>query len=190
MVADENWLAELLYRSWWVLLLRGVIAIGFGVMAWTLPTVSLTVLVLIFGVYVMTDGILGVWTAILGRKEREHWWALLIWGLAGIGIGVLTFLAPHITAVILLFYIAIWAVITGILEIVIAIRLRNEITGEWLLVLGGLASVVFGVILMARPLVGALAVLWLIGTYAVIFGIILVTLAFRSRAFVKRLARA
>ena len=145
---------------------------------------------LLFGAYALADGVLGVWTAVAGRKEHEDWWVLLLWGLVGVGAGFLTFLVPGVTALALLFYIAIWAIALGVLEIVTAIRLRKEIEGEWLLVLGGLASVVFGVLLMARPVAGALAVLWLIAAYAVVFGVILVILAFKARTFGKQLARA
>lgn len=188
MDTAESQLAAIFSRNWWVLLLRGLAAMAFGILAWVLPGPSVAALVLLFGVYVMVDGILGVGTAIAGRKERDHWPVLLLWGLVGIGVGILTFLAPAITALALLFYIAVWAIGTGVLEIVAAIRLRREIRGEWLLVLGGLASVVFGTFLMARPVAGALALLWLIGTYAVIFGALLVILAFRARAFAKQRA--
>jgi len=183
MNITENQLSTILSRNWWVLLLRGLAAIAFGILAWLQPGISLAALVLLFGTYIMADGILGVWTAIAGRKEREHWWVLLLWGLVGIGVGTLTFLAPGITALALLFYIAVWAITTGVLEIVAAIHLRKEIKGEWLLVLGGLASVVFGCLLLVQPGVGALALLWLIATYAVVFGVLLVMLAFKMRAF-------
>lgn len=179
----EKKLAAILFRNWWVLLLRGLAAIAFGVLIWLQPGISLAALVLLFGAYTMVDGILGVWTAIAGRKEHESWWALLLEGLLGIGVGILTFLAPGITALVLLFYIAIWAIATGVLEIVAAIRLRKEIKGEWWLILSGLASGVFGVLLVAQPGVGALAVLWLIATYAIVFGVLLVVLAFRARSF-------
>src|SRR5690625_418754 len=185
-IADDQ-LALNLSRNWWMLLLRGLAAIVFGILTWLLPAISLATLVLLFGIYVMADGILGVWTAIKGRKRIDGWWVLFLWGLAGIGIGVLTFLAPGITALILLFYIAAWAIVTGVLEIVAAIRLRKEIRGEWLLILAGLASIVFGVLLMAMPGPGALALLWVIATYAIVFGIILVILAFRIRNFGKAL---
>lgn len=179
-------LAAILLRNWWVLLLRGLVAIAFGVLIWVQPGISLVALVLLFGAYSLADGVLGTWTAIAERKEREHWGLLLIWGLLGIGVGVMTFLVPGITALVLLFYIAIWAIATGILQIVAAIRLRKEVKGEWLLILGGLVSVVFGIILMAQPGVGALAVLWLIGTYAIIFGALLVILSFRARSFARQ----
>jgi uncharacterized membrane protein HdeD (DUF308 family) len=186
----KDHLAAILSRNWWVLLLRGIVAIVFGVLTWLLPGISLAALVLLFGAYSMVDGILGAWTAIAGRKEHEHWWVLLLEGLVGIGVGILTLFAPGVTALALLFYIAIWAIATGVLEIVAAIRLRKEIEGEWLLVLGGLASVAFGVLLMARPGAGALAVLWIIAAYAVVFGVILVVLAFKARSFARALERS
>jgi len=177
-----NQLAVILRRTWWMLLLRGFFAIAFGVLTWFLPGVSLAALVLLFGAYAMADGVLGVWSAIAGRKEHEHWWVMLLIGLLGIAVGLLTFLAPGVTALVLLFYIAIWAIATGVLQIVIAIRLRKEVQGEWLLVLGGLASVLFGVLLVVQPAAGALAVLWLIATYAVVFGVLLVLLGFKMRS--------
>jgi uncharacterized membrane protein HdeD (DUF308 family) len=114
---------------------------------------------------------------------------LLLGGLLGIGVGVLTFFAPGITALALLFYIAVWAIATGVLELVAAIRLRKEIEGEWWLIPGGLASVVIGVLLMARPGAGALALLWLIAAHAVVFGLLLVMLAFKARTFGSQVAR-
>lgn len=185
----EKQLATILSRNWWVLLLRGLAAIAFGILSWLLPGISLATLVLLFGAYTLADGILGIWTAITGRKEHEDWWVLLLWALIGVGVGILTFLAPGVTALALLFYIAAWAIATGVLQIVTAIRLRKEITGEWRLVLAGFASVVFGVLLMAQPGAGALALLWLIATYAVIFGALLVILAFKVRTFGNQLAR-
>jgi len=177
-----NRLAVILRRTWWMLLLRGLFAIVFGVLTWVLPGVSLAALVLLFGAYVMADGILGVWSAVAGRKEHEHWWVMFIAGLLGIAVGVLTFLAPGVTALVLLFYIAIWAIATGVLQIVVAIRLRKEMSGELLLILAGLASVLFGILLVVRPDAGALAVLWLIATYAVFFGVLLVMLALKVRS--------
>jgi uncharacterized membrane protein HdeD (DUF308 family) len=112
---------------------------------------------------------------------------LLLGGLLGIGIGVLTLLAPGVTALALLFYIAIWAIATGLLEIAAAIRLRREISHVWLLLLSGLASVAFGVLLAAQPNAGALAVLWLIGSYAILFGLLLLMLAFRTRKLAGKL---
>ena len=183
-------LADILHRTWWLLLLRGLVAIAFGVFAWLQPAVSLAALVLTFGAFSLADGILAVWSAIAGRKAHEDWWVLLLWGLVGIGIGILTFIAPAVTAIALVFYIAIWAVATGVLEIVAAIRLRKDIEGEWLLALAGVVSVVFGVLLALQPGTGALALLWLIASYAVVFGILLVVLAFKARGFARQAAPA
>jgi uncharacterized membrane protein HdeD (DUF308 family) len=182
----EN-LAETLSRSWWVLLLRGIVAILFGVLTFMQPGISLATLVLLFGAFAFADGVLGSWTAISHRKDTEHWWVLLLEGLLGIGVGALTVFNPAVTALVLLFYIATWAIATGVLEIVIAIRLRKEIEGEWTLVLAGLASVAFGVLMMASPGPGALAVLWLIGSYAIVFGMLLVLLAFKVRGAAKKI---
>jgi len=179
----EERLTSILRRSWWLLLLRGLAAITFGVLTWLQPGISLAALVLLFGAYALADGIFAVWTAITGRGDHEYWWVLLLGGLVGIGIGLLTFAAPGITALALLFYIAIWAITTGVLEIVAAIRLRKEIKNEWWLILAGLASVVFGALLVTQPGLGALGLLWLIASYAVVFGVMLLLLAFKARRF-------
>ncbi len=186
----EKRLASILNRSWWLLLLRGLAAIAFGVLTWVLPGISLSALVLLFGAYAMVDGILAAWTAIAGGKDTDYRWVLLLEGLLGIGVGVLTFVAPGITALALLFYIAIWAIATGVLEIAAAIRLREEIKNEWLLILAGLASVIFGVLIAAQPGAGALTLLWLIASYAVVFGVLLVILAFKVRSFVGKVTHS
>lgn len=181
-------LAQILSRTWWVLLLRGLFAILFGVVAWAMPEASVAILLVIFGVYVLADGVIGVIAAVSGRKEREHWWALLVWALLGVVVGVLTLINPALTAIALMFYIAIWAIGTGILQVILALRLRKEIHGEWLLIVGGLLSVALGIFLMAQPMMGAIALLWVIATYAIIFGVVFVVLAFKARAFGKRMS--
>ncbi len=176
-------LAGILRRTWWLLLLRGLMAIAFGVLSWVQPGISLAALVMLFGVYALIDGVAGVWASMAGHNDDGHWWVLLLWGVVGVGVGTLTLSAPGLTALALLFYIALWAVATGVLQIVAAVRLRKEIEGEWMLGLGGLASVAFGVVLMARPMAGAVALLWIIATYAIFFGLLLVVLAFKARRF-------
>ncbi len=183
-------LATILSHFWWMTLIRGVIAILFGIMLFAWPQMSLASLVLVFGAFALADGVANVVTAIGGREENETWWVLLLAGLAGIGVGALTFLNPGATALALLFYIAIWAIATGLLQIVAAVRLRKEIEGEFWLGLAGLASIVFGVLIAARPGEGALAVLWLIATYAIAYGVILIVLAFQARGFVNRVKAA
>lgn len=183
----EERFATILSRGWWLLLLRGLAAIVFGILTWLRPGISLAALVLLFGIYSLVDGVLDTWTAVAGRRQQEHWWVLLLGGLLGIGVGLLTLMAPGLTALALLFYIAIWAIARGVLVVVAAIRLRKEIEGEWILILGGLLSVAFGMMLMMRPGAGALAVLWLIASYAFVFGVLLVVLAFKARRFAERL---
>jgi len=179
----EN-LGSLFQRNWWLMLLRGLAAIGFGILVITKPQISLQVLVYLFGVYVLVEGILGVALAIQGRNEIDSWGVLLLWGLLGVAVGILAFSRPDLTALALLFYIALWAIATGVLEIAAAIRLREVLQNEWLLILAGIVSVAFGVWLVARPEAGALAVLWAIGIYAIVFGVLVVLFAFKIRSYV------
>jgi uncharacterized membrane protein HdeD (DUF308 family) len=180
-------LALTLSLNWWVLLLRGVAAILFGVLALAMPGISLTSLVLLFGAYCLADGLMAAWTAIWHRRQRENGWLLLIGGMLGIAVGLVTIFQPVVTTLALLFYIAIWAVATGVVQLLTAIRLRQEIRNEWALVLAGIASLALGVLLMARPGPGALALLWLIASYAVVFGLLLVALALQVRGAARRI---
>jgi uncharacterized membrane protein HdeD (DUF308 family) len=173
----------LLARNWWLFLIRGIAAILFGIAAFLWPGITIAVLVLMFGAYVLVDGISAIIAGIAARKERERWWMMILAGVAGIITGVLTFLWPGLTALVLLYFIAGWAIVTGIFEVAAAIRLRKEIEGEWLLIIGGIASVLFGVLLVINPGAGALASVWIIGSYALIFGILMIVLAFRLRSW-------
>ena len=166
-------------KNWWVLLLRGIVAVLFGILAITRPGITLAVLVLLFGIYAVVDGCLALFAAIGGWSHREDRWLLLLEGFIGIGAGILTLRAPGITAVALLFFIAAWALATGVLRIVAAIRLRKEITGEFWLALSGIASVVFAFLVMMNPAAGALAIAWLIGWYALFLGAMLVMLSIK-----------
>lgn len=179
--------AKILSTYWWMTLIRGILWLLFGILVFTRPAVTLVALTLWVGVVFLVDGIANVVSAFGGRAEQENWWVLLLIGLAGIGLAVLTFMNPAITGLALLFYLAIWAIATGLLEIGAAIRLRKEIEGEFWYILAGLLSVAFGVFLVARPLAGALAVLWMIGAFSVVFGVILIAFAIRSRGFIDRL---
>ena len=184
----EGRIVGMFHRGWWMLLLRGIAAILFAVLTWFNPGISLAALVILFGAYAFVDGIIAIVMAFRGRKFAGNWWVMLLAGLVGIGVGVVTFLSPGITALALLYYIAFWAIVTGLLEVMVAIRLRKEISNEWLLVLAGIASIAFGVLLAARPGAGALAVLSIIAAFAFVFGILLVVLAFRARSFAGRLS--
>ena len=162
-----------LSRYWWVLVLRGAIAILFGVLAFTLPVATLAPLALVFGAYACADGIFAIATAVAGRKMTPDWWIVLVQGLIAAGVGVLTFFSPAITAVGLLVYIALWAVAAGLLQFLAATKVREEIPGDWWLALGGILGVAFGIALIWSPKEGALALLWLIATYAIVWGVML-----------------
>ena len=175
-------LATLMSRYWWVVLLRGVLAVVFGIVALTYPGMTLASLVLFFAAFALVDGISNVLHAFSGRKNNESWWVMLLEGLLGITFGVITFQAPAITAMVLLLYIGFWAVASGVLRIILAVRLRNEIEGEWWMVLGGLVSILFGFTMVARPAAGALAVLTLIGFWSIATGIFLVFVSFKVKS--------
>ena len=183
MGSVDKQLATVVARNWLVLLLRGLIAIAFGVSLWLTPGVSFAALMLLFGTYVLTDGLLGIWIAVTGRKEQVDRWLLLLWALTSVGIGVVALLVRGGTSSGAVFYIATWAIVSGVFEIVTAVRLRREVTGEAFLGCGGLASVIFGALLIVRPVDGAGMLLWLIATYAVVFGSLVVSLAIEARTF-------
>ena len=167
-----------LAQYWWALAIRGLVAILFGLLTFLLPGITLVTLVLLFGAYALVDGVFNV---IASFRTASHHWALLIEGVVGIIVGILTFAWPAITALVLLYLIAFWAIFTGIFEIVAGIRLRKAITNEWLLIVMGVLSLLFGVLILVAPGTGALAIVLWIGAYAFVFGIVLMVLAFRLR---------
>jgi uncharacterized membrane protein HdeD (DUF308 family) len=175
---------ELSARHWWAFALRGIAALIFGVLAFVWPGVTLTVLVLLWGAFALIDGILALIAAF--RVKHDHRWWLLVEGIVGIGAGIVTFAYPGLTALVLLYIIAVWALITGVLEIVAAVRLRKVIENEWWLVLTGIASVLFGIVLLAAPGAGALAVIWLIAAYAIVFGVLMIAPALRLHGMSQR----
>jgi uncharacterized membrane protein HdeD (DUF308 family) len=171
-------MVELLARRWWALALRGLLAVLFGILTFIIPGLTLFSLVLLFGAYAILEGVFNVISAM--RAPRDHW-PLLLEGIVGIIAGFLTFAWPGITALILLYVIGFWAIFTGVLEIAAGIRLRKYIDNEWLLILMGVLSVGFGLLLLVFPGAGALAIVLWIGAYALVFGIALIALAFRLR---------
>ena len=173
-----------LAEYWWTLVLRGVAAVIFGILAYVWPGITFTVLVLFFGAYALWDGVFALIAAF--RTQAERRWPLVLEGLVGIAAGVLTFIWPGAATVALLIIIGAWALVTGIFEIVAAIRLREEIEGEWLLLVSGLLSVLFGIAIAIWPAAGLVAVTWLIGAYSIIFGILLMVLGFRLRNWGKQ----
>ena len=176
-------MVEILARNWGWVLLRGIVAFLFGVFTLLNPAIALLTLVLLFGTYALLDGVFMMVWAIVNRRGRPRWVALLVGGLLGTIVGIQTLVTPNITAVALLAIIAAWSIIVGIGEFVAAVKLRKMLTGEWMLMLAGLASVAFGTFLFARPALGALAVVLWIGAYAIFSGILLAALAFRLRSW-------
>jgi uncharacterized membrane protein HdeD (DUF308 family) len=167
---------------WWALALRGGIAILFGLAALLRPGIALQALILLFGAYALVDGVFAIVGVFGGTRGGTPRWLLFVEGIAGILAGLIAFVLPGLTAVLLLYLIAVWAIVTGIFEIAMAIRLRKEIRGEWALIVGGAFSVLFGVILaVVGPVAGLLSLIWLIGIYALAFGILLLITAFRVR---------
>lgn len=172
-----------LAQHWWVVLLRGLAAIAFGLIAYARPGVTIAVLVLLWGAYALVDGIFEVIAGV-----RAKWGSLILLGALGIAAGLVTFFWPGVTAVALLYIIAFWAIVAGAMQIAAAVRLRKEVQGEWLWILSGICTVVLGCLLIARPGAGALSVMWLIGSFAIAWGILLVILAFRLKGHHSRIS--
>jgi uncharacterized membrane protein HdeD (DUF308 family) len=172
--------------NWWVFLVRGLFAIAFGLFGFFYPGATLVALVLVYGIFAFVDGIFALLAAIRGKEGiGPRWWLALI-GVLGIVAGLVTYFWPGITALALLAVIGVWALISGVVEIVGAIRLRKEIENEWLLLMHGVVAVLFGLLVFVRPGAGALALIWLIASFALVSGVLWVVFAFR----LKRRAKA
>jgi len=167
---------------WWAIMLRGLLGILLGIVAFFMPVATLLALVYLFGAYAFFDGVFNLVAAWRQTNRQKPWWALLLSGIAGIGAAAISFVWPGITALALVYVVSAWALITGGLEIAAAVKLRKEIEGEWLLALSGLLSVLLGVLLAFFPDAGAIGLVWYLGAYAVVFGIVMVALSWRLRA--------
>jgi uncharacterized membrane protein HdeD (DUF308 family) len=170
-----------LSHNWWLAALRGTLAVIFGVAAFVWPGITFEVLVLLFGAYAFLDGLMVLSFGLLAAGDGQRWWPLVLAGAVGIATGVLTFVQPAAMALALVYVIGAWAIVTGVLEIAGAIRLRDVISNEWLMGLSGALSVLFGVIVLAQPGTGALALVYLFGFYAILAGISQISLGFRLR---------
>lgn len=178
-----------LARNWWAIVLRGVCAVLFGVAAFAWPGLTLAVLVIMYGAYALVDGILAVIAAIAARQPGRFPWGLLLAGLAAVGVGVLTFAMPGLTALALLYLIAVWAILRGVFEVIAAVHLRREIDHEWLLAASGVLSILLGLFLIVSPGAGAIALLWAIGGMAIVVGVIMIGLGFRLKGMRDRVAK-
>lgn len=185
-------LRALLGDNWWLLLLRGIAAVAFGVLAMVWPAITLISLTLLWGAYTLVDGVFALWAAISGRANSPamgHRWWMAISGVVSILAGLAAFFWPGMTAFILVIFIGIWAIIIGVLTIWGAIQARKEIEGEWVLGLFGLLSIAFGALVLFQPGAGALSLIWTIAGYSIFAGVLLIMLAFRVHKF-KRPAAA
>jgi uncharacterized membrane protein HdeD (DUF308 family) len=173
-------------RIWWSLVIRGLVGILFGIITFAWPAITFAALVIVFGAYALLDGIFSLVGAVKAAQVHERWGALVFLGVTGIGAGVLTVLWPAITAFVLVCVIAAWAIVTGVFEIAAAVRLRRYIEREWLLALAGIASLVFGILIIIAPLAGALVIAIWVGAYALVSGVMLVTLGVKLRSWGRR----
>ena len=170
-----------LARWWWTYVLRGVLAVVFGVVAFVWPALGLAVLVGLFAAWALIDGVTSLFAGWTTRRTTRSWWLEILEGVAGIVAGVIALVFPLFAAEILVLLIAVWAIVTGVFEIVMAIRMRDQLKGEFWLGLAGVASILFGIVLVLYPAAGALSLVWLIGSFAVVFGVFLVILGWRLR---------
>ncbi len=169
-------------RNWWALVVRGVLAVIFGVLIILTPSIALTAFILVLGIYFIVDGIFAVAGALAHREHYQHYWLTLVEGIVSIIAGIIAIVYPGLTAFTILYVIAVWAILTGIFELIAAFRLRETVHGEWLLAVSGILSVLFGLFVIFFPGTGVLAILGIIAGYAILFGILLIVLGFRLRS--------
>jgi uncharacterized membrane protein HdeD (DUF308 family) len=179
----QNVGAQVVLQNWWMLALRGGLAIIFGLIALFFPGIALLAFIAVFAAYAIIDGIVAVVVAIRERGSLSRWGWVLVEGILSIFAGIFALFYPRETALILLYIVAAWAILTGIMEIVSAVTLREYLSQEWALIIAGVLSIVFGIILFARPGVGLLSILWLVGVYSIIFGVLFIVRAFQLRSW-------
>ncbi|HXJ83374.1 MAG TPA: HdeD family acid-resistance protein [Candidatus Methylomirabilis sp.] len=179
-----------LVRNWWAVLIRGLAAIVFGLIAFLAPGFMVLWLALLFGAYALVDGVFAIIAGIRAAERHERWWPFALEGLASIIVGIIALVMPVAAAIALLYFVAAWAILTGVLRISAAIRLRKEIRGEWFLILNGALSVLLGILIIARPGAGLITLVWVLGAYAIVYGAMLVALSFKLRSHRQRMGAA
>ena len=167
--------------NWWLLALRGALAVIFGVAAFVWPGLTFEVLVLLFGAYAFIDGVIMFSFGLMAAGDKQQWWPMVLGGIIGIAVGVLTFAQPAAMALALVYVVGAWAIVTGLLEIVAAIRLRDVISNEWLMGVSAGLSILFGALVLYQPNAGALTLVWLFGLYAILAGVSQISLGLRVR---------
>jgi uncharacterized membrane protein HdeD (DUF308 family) len=181
-------LGAALARNWWLIGLRGLLGVVFGVIALIMPIATILALVLLFSAYMLVDGVFAIYAAVRAAQQREHWGLLVLQGIASIAAGVIAFLWPGITILAFVLLIAAWSIVSGAL--LLAAAFQTE-AARWWLVVGGIAALVYGALMIVAPLVGAIVLTWWLGAYALVFGIALIVLAFKLRSrFIQRAAFA
>lgn len=176
-----------LASHWWVLLLRGLASILFAVVAFLQPELAFGALVLFIGILFLADGAITTFLGLRMRGEDDDWWMVMLEGLLGLGLGVATFVWPEFTANLLVLFVALWCLVTGVFEIAAAIKLRKEIDHEWLMGTAGAISIALGVLMLINPTAGAISITWWIGVYAMMFGVLWFGLGWRLRGVWKRM---
>ena len=174
-------MGSILARNWWAFMLRGLLGILFGIIAFWHPLITMLSLVIVFAAYAITDGVFAIIAAVRAAQASERWWPFVLEGIVDIAAGILAFIWPHITVLVMVIMVAVWALITGALMLAAAFRVHPDM-GRWWFALGGVASIIFGIALVIAPMVGAFVLTWWIGAYAFVFGIAMFIAAFRLRA--------
>jgi uncharacterized membrane protein HdeD (DUF308 family) len=178
---ERRLLVAVLARNWWAVAIRGAVAILFGLVALFLPGATILSLVLLFAAYTFVDGVFAIVAAVRAAQHNERWGYLILEGLVDIAVAAIAMLWPGITVVAFVLLIAFWALLSGVLLLAAAFKLSAD-DGRWWAVLAGVASVIYGALLIVAPMVGALVLTWWLGAYALVFGVALLVLAFRLRA--------
>ena len=176
---------ELFARNWWVYVIRGCLALIFGLYAWFMPGAAMRTLLAVFGIFILIEAAIAIVGSIAGRRYSEVWWIVLLEGIFGLFLGVLTLARPGLVAAMIVMLIAFWAIWGGLFRIVAAVRLRREMDNEWLLIFGGVVSILFGLLLFRHIGVGILAISWVIGFFACMLGVFLITFGVKVRKFQK-----
>ncbi|NLK67510.1 MAG: HdeD family acid-resistance protein [Campylobacteraceae bacterium] len=187
MKVFEGRFLDIVAKDWWVILLRGIVAVLFGIALFFVPEAGVLTFVFLFAFMALFDGALGIYIGIDSRKEVKKWWVILLGGIAGVIAGILSLIFPINAALVLFLFISAWIIAVGISQIVAAIELRKEIENEWLIIISGALSIIAGIILIANPLSGTLALVWLSAGFAVAYGIMLIIASFKFRKIKKEL---